>query len=180
MNRWHVGFPHLWRIGTTANAAFLASALRAIGPFETSLGAGSPSGAWEDIYCFYLLLKAGYRIDYVPEAAVRHAHREQMPELIRQLRAYRRGETAFLTLVFARHRDYRALGQALLWIPQWRLRLFFGELARRITGRRRFPLRVLWLETIAYFQGPSALRRATKAATPAPPESAPAADTSAR
>jgi len=161
ISRWRVGFPQLWRIGTTANAAFLASALRTIGPFDTRLGAGTPAGAWEDLYSFYLLLRAGHRIAYLPEAAVLHAHREQMPDLVRQLCAYRRGETAFLTLVLTHHRDYRALGQALLWIPQWRLRLFLGELARRLTGRRRYSLRVLWLETLAYFSGPAALQRAS-------------------
>jgi glycosyltransferase involved in cell wall biosynthesis len=168
MAQWRVGFPHLWRIGTTANAAFLASALRdpRIGPFETLLGAGSPAGAYEDLYCFYLLLRAGYRIQYLPEAAVRHAHRDNLPALIRQLCAYRRGETAFLALILERHRDLRTLGQALLWIPQWRARLLLGELLRRLTGRRCFSFRVFWRETLAYFQGPSALRRAQKAARP--------------
>jgi glycosyltransferase involved in cell wall biosynthesis len=186
MAQWRVGFPHLWRIGTTANAAFLASALRdpriqtSAGPFETLLGAGSPAGAYEDLYCFYLLLRAGYRIQYLPEAAVRHAHRDTLPALIRQLCAYRRGETAFLALILERHGDLRTLGQALLWIPQWRARLFLGELLRRLTDRHRFSFRVFWLETLAYFQGPSALRRAQKAATPLPRATAPAADTPSR
>ncbi len=166
MAQWRVGFPHLWRIGTTANAAFLACALRdprvrptesGPGPFETLLGAGTPAGAWEDLYCFYRILQAGYSVAYLPEALVHHAHREQLPALTRQLCAYRRGETAFLTLALLRHRDLRALGQALLWIPFWRLRLLLGELLRRLTGRCLFRLRIFWKESLAYLTGPWSL-----------------------
>jgi len=158
MARWHIAFPQLWRIGTTANAAFLSSALRnaSVGLFETRLGVGSPAGAWEDIYCFYRILRAGYRIQYVPQAVLHHAHREHMAELTRQLCAYRRGETAFLTVMLIRHSDIRALGQTFLWIPYWRLRLLLEELGRRIIGRRRFPLRLLWRESLAYLTGPFA------------------------
>jgi glycosyltransferase involved in cell wall biosynthesis len=161
MKQWRVGFPHLFLIGTTANAAFRRSALEdpRIGPFETLLGAGTPAGAYEDLYCFYLMLLAGYRICYIPAAALRHAHRERMDQLLRQLTAYRRGETAFLTLIWRRHHDWRALGQMFLWIPQWRLRLLVAELLRRLAGRRKYPFRVMGLETLAYFDGPKALRR---------------------
>jgi cellulose synthase/poly-beta-1,6-N-acetylglucosamine synthase-like glycosyltransferase len=161
MDQWRVGFPHLWRIGTTANAAYLASALRdpKIGPFEVRLGAGTPAGASEDLYHYWRLLAAGYRIRYLPEARVAHAHRETMDGLLRQLCAYRRAETAFQWLMWTRHRDRRALGQVFLWIPYWRFRLTAGELLRRLTGRRRYSLRVLWLETLAYFEGPAAIKR---------------------
>jgi hypothetical protein len=147
-----VGFPHLWRIGTTANAAFLASILRdpRVGPFETLLGAGTPAGAWEDLYCFYRILQAGYRLAYLPEAFVYHAHREEMTALTRQLCASRRGETAFLTLMLVRH-------HAFLWIPFWRLRLLRGELQRRLRGNRLFSLRIFWHESLAYLTGPWAL-----------------------
>jgi glycosyltransferase involved in cell wall biosynthesis len=158
MAQWRVGFPQLWRIGTTANAAFLASALPSP-PFDTLLGAGTAAGAREDIYCFNRLLQADYQIQYQPDAVVYHAHREHMDDLIRQLCAYRRGETAFLALILRRHRDLRTLGQALLWIPFWRARLLLAELSRRLTGRRRFSLRIFWLETLAYLRGPSTLRR---------------------
>jgi hypothetical protein len=159
MAQWRVGFPHLWRIGTTANAAFLASILRdpRVGPFETLLGAGTPAGAWEDLYCFYRILQAGYRLAYLPEAFVYHAHREEMTALTRQLCAYRRGETAFLTLMLVRHHDPRTLGHAFLWIPFWRLRLLRGELQRRLRGNRLFSLRIFWHESLAYLTGPWAL-----------------------
>jgi hypothetical protein len=130
----------------------------AVGLFDEALGAGSPAGAWEDLYCFYLMLRAGYRIVYVPEAEVRHAHREDEAGLMRQLCGYRRGETAFLTLALTRHRDRRAIGQMLFWIPQWRLRIFCGEVLLRLRGRSKFPFALLWAELLAYLAGPSALR----------------------
>jgi glycosyltransferase involved in cell wall biosynthesis len=153
--QWRVTFPQLWRIGTTANAAFRTAALRdpRVGPFDVDLGVGSPAGAWEDLYAFYRILQAGYRIDYLPAAQLLHAHRETMPELTRQLRGYRRGETSFLVMMLLRHRDYRALGQLLFWIPRWRLSLLLGELARRLAGRRRYSLRLFWDESLAYFAG---------------------------
>jgi GT2 family glycosyltransferase len=160
MAQWHVTFPQLWRIGTTANAAFRASALKdpRVGPFEERLGAGTPAGAWEDLYCYYRMLRAGYRVCYLPDAVLLHAHRERMDQLERQLFAYRRGETAFLSLVSQRHHDARVYGQMFLWIPQWRLRMLLAELLRRLRGKRLFPMRLLWNESAQYFKGPAALR----------------------
>ncbi len=161
MGRWRICFPELWRIGTTANAAFRKwiFADPAIGPFEPRIGPGSPPGAWEDMYCFYRILRAGYRIQYLPEAVVRHAHREDMAALTRQLQGYRRGETAFLLLVLTRHRDLRALGQIFFWLPRWRAALFVQELWRRLRGQRRFSLRLFCAECLAYLSGPWAFWR---------------------
>jgi glycosyltransferase involved in cell wall biosynthesis len=163
--QWRICFPQLWRIGTTANAAFLTSLFQQpeVGLFETRLGAGSPAGAWEDLYCFYRMLRAGHCVRYLPEAQVRHSHREDMPGLVRQLCGYRRGEVAFLTLILLRHRDGRALGQCLLWIPWWRFSLAAGELLRRLRGGRRFPFSLLWWESLAYLAGPWSLWRPTRA-----------------
>ncbi len=170
MNGWRIGFPHLWRIGTTANAAFRAHLFQPheLGLFDTILGAGTPAGAWEDLYFFYRVLHAGFRIRYLPEAQLQHAHREDLAGLSQQICAYCRGETAFLTLVLIRHRDSRALGQVLLWIPQWRFRLLAGELLRRLSGKRRFSLRLLCAETLAYFAGPWALWRGSRLARRVP------------
>ncbi len=161
MARNRICIPQLWRIGTTANAAFRASLFRepAVDLFETNLGAGSPAGAWEDLYCFYRILRAGHRIAHIPEAQVFHAHREDRAGVARQLCGYRRGETAFLTLVLLRHRDYRALGQMFLWIPWWRTSLVFGELLLRAKGQRKFSFGLFWEESLAYFLGPWSLWR---------------------
>lgn len=161
IKRWRLWFPQIWRIGSAANAAFRASLFvqAEVGLFETTLGTGTPAGAWEDLYLFYRILNAGYRIRYVPEAQLQHAHREGLAALHRQLCAYRRGETAFLTLVLIRHRDLRTLGQVFLWIPQWRVALLVRELGRRLMGRRKFLFPLIWSETLAYLAGPWSLWR---------------------
>jgi O-antigen biosynthesis protein len=155
MGRWRVCFPEVWRVGTTANAAFRREVFdeAGVGWFDPRLGPGSPAGAWEDLYCFYRVLGAGHRIQYVPEAWVLHAHREEMSGLRRQLQGYRRGEVAFLLLVLTRHGDMRALGQMFFWIPRWRAALLVRELLRRVRGRRVFSLRLFWAECVAYLSG---------------------------
>jgi hypothetical protein len=159
MARWSLCCPQLWRIGSTANAAFRRSIFdqSAIGMFEIRLGAGTPAGAWEDLYMFYRILGAGHQIAYLPHACVLHAHREKLSELTQQLNGYRRGETAFLALILFRHHDWRALGQTLFWIPRWRFALLSTELMRRLWGKKKFSLRILYSESIAYFAGPWAL-----------------------
>ena len=149
----------LWQIGTTANAAFRASVFRhpAVGLMEERLGAGSPVGAWEDLYLFYRILRARYVIVYQPSAKVRHAHRQNLTELSEQLQAYRRGEVAFCLLSLKREREWRALLHLVLWIPYWRATQLFGELLRRVHGQKLFRLPMLLREWCAYLQGPPAL-----------------------
>lgn len=161
MRRWRICFPQVWRVGGSGNVAFRRRIFNdpEVGQFEPRLGPGSPAGAWEDIYCFYRILRAGHQIQYLPEAQLLHAHREDMQGLTRQLTGYRRGETAFLLLVLTRHGDLRALGQMFLWIPRWRAALFIQELLRRAQGRREFSLRLLWAECLAYLSGPWAFWR---------------------
>jgi glycosyltransferase involved in cell wall biosynthesis len=153
---WHLP---LWQIGTTANAAFRAQVFRdaAIGSLDEHLGAGSPTGAWEDLYLFYRMLRRGCVMAYEPRAVVLHAHREELAELSEQLQAYRRGEIAFCLLVLWRHGEWRAIPHVTLWIPFWRLTQFGGELLRRFRGRRRFNLGIAMRENWAYLQGPFAL-----------------------
>jgi O-antigen biosynthesis protein len=159
MNSWRFYIPPLWLTGTTANAAFRREALVALGGFEPLLGAGAPAGAWEDLYLCYLILSGGGVLRYVPAAELRHAHRESMEALTRQLKGYRRGEGAFLTLLWRRHRDWRVFGQALYWIPKWRLSQVIGELRHRLSGSSVFPLWLIAAECRAYFDGPAAIPR---------------------
>ncbi len=164
MRRWRICFPQVWRVGGSGNVAFRRWIFDdpEVGLFEARLGPGSPAGAWEDIYCFYRILRAGHQIQYLPEAWILHAHREEMGALTRQLTGYRRGETAFLLLVLTRHGDLRALGQMFFWIPRWRAALLVQELLRRLRGQRRFSLRLFWAETLAYMSGPWAFWRSRR------------------
>jgi O-antigen biosynthesis protein len=149
----------LWQMGTTANAAFRADIFSdpAVGLLEERLGAGGPAGAWEDLYLFYRILRAGHVIVYQPSAKIFHAHRESLPELCKQLQAYRRGEIAFCLLAIRRERESRALSHLLLWIPYWRAAQLLGELLRRARGESRFQLSMMIREWGAYLSGPAAL-----------------------
>ena len=176
----------LWQMGTTANAAFRASVFGdpAVGVMDERLGAGSPVGAWEDLYLFYRILRAGYVVVYEPRAEVQHAHRQGLAQLSKQLQAYRRGEVAFCLLALHHERDWRALLHLLLWIPYWRATQVFGELLRRLRGQKRFRFPMLLREWWAYLEGPAALlssqRRVRRWASPPPSGPADAAGFSAR
>jgi glycosyltransferase involved in cell wall biosynthesis len=149
----------LWQAGGLGNAAIRQSAFSdsKVGPLEEALGVGTPAGSWEDLYQFYKLLRANYRILHEPAASVRHAHRETLTDLTRQLCDYRRGEVCFCLLVLFRHRDIRGLFHLVCWIPVWRLNLFGQEILRRVRGERVFSFKIMWRELLAYASGPMAL-----------------------
>jgi O-antigen biosynthesis protein len=152
----------IWQVGTTANVAFRASVFRdpAVSLMDERLGAGTLVGGGEDLYLFYRILRAGHLIVYQPSAKIRHAHRQNLVDLSTQLQAYRRGEVAFCLLSLVHERDWRALLHLLLWIPYWRATQLFGELLRRVRGKKRFRLRMLLQEWRAYVQGPATLHLA--------------------
>ncbi len=154
---WHLA--PLWEIGMTANAAFRATVFRdpRVGLLDEALGAGSPTGAFEDLYCFYKMLHADYRLEYAPSGWLYHAHRRDMQGLYRQLKSYRRGESAFYLLLFLRHGDWRALMQLIIWLPAQRCLVLCKELKRRRNGRKLLPFRLIWHENISYLLGPFAL-----------------------
>jgi glycosyltransferase involved in cell wall biosynthesis len=147
----------MWEVGPLGNSAIRRDIFDRIGYFDEALGAGTPVGSWEDFELTYRLLRSGETIHVEPRAQVRHAHREDIPGLAKQLCAYRRGEVAFCILVFARHRDWRALTHLLLWIPLWRAHLTIQECLRRLRGHRQFDFAVMARETWAYLSAPVAL-----------------------
>lgn len=84
------------RFGTGANAAFRVDDIRAIGGFDESLGAGSPSAGGEDLDVFVRILRSGLAISYEPSALVWHAHRVDEQALRRQMYGYGVGLSAYL------------------------------------------------------------------------------------
>ena len=151
-NWWYVP---LWQIGTTANAAFRAEVFEnpSVGMLEETLGAGTPAGSWEDLYLFYRMLGAGCRIRHEPAAWLLHRHRETMPELVKQIEAYHRGEICFCLLLLFRHRDLRALTHLLVWLPRYRVSLLVREIRNRFRGNPVIPFRLMLREMIAYARG---------------------------
>jgi O-antigen biosynthesis protein len=92
------------QFGTGANFAFRASTLRAIGGFDESLGAGSRTGGGEDLDVFVRVIRSGYALAYEPAALVWHENRVDEDDLRRQMYAYGKGLSAYLTkYVLSRH-----------------------------------------------------------------------------
>lgn len=85
------------RVGAGANMAFRQTVLTEMGPFDCSLGAGTPSEGGEDLDAFARVLQAGHWIIYSPDAAVWHTHRRTLEELKRQIRGNGTGMAAVLT-----------------------------------------------------------------------------------
>jgi GT2 family glycosyltransferase/peptidoglycan/xylan/chitin deacetylase (PgdA/CDA1 family) len=82
--------------GTGANMAFRTDELRAIGGFDESLGAGSPTSGGEDLDIYVRLLRSGGALSYEPQALVWHDHRVDSADLQAQMYGYGKGLAAYL------------------------------------------------------------------------------------
>jgi glycosyltransferase involved in cell wall biosynthesis len=85
------------------NMAFRRVAAVAIGEFDPRLGAGTKSGAAEDIDYLYRLVRAGGRVVYRPDVLVYHNHgRRLLQDGDRLRRSYAIGRGAFYAKHIAR------------------------------------------------------------------------------
>ena len=137
MRRW--GAP-VWRIGAGANMAFRRDVFARLGGFDERLGAGT-SGCSEDSEMWYRVLHAGGACRYDPSAVVHHYHREDLPELRRQMRAYMRGHVVALLVQHARYGDAGNLYRLFVTIPAYyalrTARAALRWLPRRSDARQR-------------------------------------------
>jgi GT2 family glycosyltransferase len=101
-------------LGTGANFAVRASAVRAIGGFDQCLGAGVATQGGEDLDLFVRLLLAGNSFAYEPCALVWHDHRSDDAALRVQMYAYGLGLTAYLTKYLLAPRSRLALIRRVL------------------------------------------------------------------
>lgn len=103
----HPFFPYAaGMFGTGANFALTAETARAVGPFDTALGAGAPTRGGEDLdYFVRTLFCGGRQIAYEPSAIVWHHHRADADSLAQQMYGYGSGFTAyaFKTALTPRH-----------------------------------------------------------------------------
>ena len=144
-----------WLLGGTANSAFRASIFHhpQIGLAEEALGPGMPSGAGEDIYIFYKVLKAGYTIVYEPAACVWHLHRRTMVELRHQLYNYSKGFIAYHLTTWLQDGDFRGLMAVITGVPMWQL----WRIKERLLRRYPHPLPMILLEMVANLSAPWSL-----------------------
>lgn len=144
------------QIGTGANFAFRRQVLINLGPFDESLGAGTPAKGGEDLDIFLRLLLAGGTIAYTPAAIVWHVHRADGDALKSQLYAYGLGLGALATKYLI---DRNTRGDVLRRLPRG-----LGHLAAQwrrpaTSSVELLRLRFRLAEAVGLLAGPGAYAR---------------------
>jgi len=73
------------KFGTGANMAFRASVFAEIGHFDPALDVGTVTNGGGDLDMFFRVLRSGHTLVYEPAALVRHRHRRDRAQLVRQI-----------------------------------------------------------------------------------------------
>ena len=146
-----------WELGATANAAFRSEIFHheQVGLMDEVLGPGMPSGAGEDLYFFYRILKANYHLVYEPQAWGWHQHRRTMAELKKQLFNYSKGNIAYHGTVLIHDRDLRVLPTVFIFLPIY----YFKKLFIALFIDRRYPITLRFTEIAGILAGPWGLWR---------------------
>jgi GT2 family glycosyltransferase len=142
------------RLGSGANMAFEASALRALRGFDPALGAGTPARGGDDLAAFAQVLLAGHRLVYQPEAVVRHRHRRDFDGLRAMAKGYGIGLGAYLASTVARRPS--ALVDVLLkarGVPSYLLR---ADSPKNRGKGREYPRELDRVERLGMVRGPAA------------------------
>ncbi|MFD4636454.1 glycosyltransferase family 2 protein [Lentzea sp. NPDC058436] len=143
--------------GSGNNMAFRVPVLRAVGGFDTALGAGRPTRGGEDLDAFAAVLLAGHAVLYTPDALVRHHHRDTGPELRRQLYGYGTGMAA---VVAKRLVSSPQVARRMLTAAPSALGVLLRPDSRKNRKRsRRFPIGLIAVELLGYLTGPVLLAR---------------------
>jgi cellulose synthase/poly-beta-1,6-N-acetylglucosamine synthase-like glycosyltransferase len=149
----HPLFP-LPPFGVGANMAFRREAIEACSGFDTALGAGTTSMAGEDTAAICDVMLAGGTIVYAPSAIARHSHRADWESLLRQMRGYGRGITAFyMRMVLKKPRN---LATCLRLLPRGMMELAGKGAARTQTMTSQFPRALTYSEYLGMLEGPFA------------------------
>ena len=160
------------RLGSGANMAFTADALREIGGFDPALGTGTCARGGDDLLAFFRVATAGYAIVYQPDALVWHHHRREIGALAQQARGYGVGLGAYLTAALVH--EPRMIAALVRKLPRG-VAYAFGNSRGDAADPVAWPARLARLERYGLCLGPFAYarsrRRARKAArnTPASP-----------
>jgi GT2 family glycosyltransferase len=141
----------LGAFGSGLNMAFRGDAIRRLGGFDLSLGAGSPTGGGEDIDAFIRLVRGGGRLVYEPRAIVWHYHRREIAGLRRQLRGSGSGMSALMTkLLLSRSSRVDLLCRTR---PGFRYLLSSSSPKNEKKGPE-YPRSLTWAELVGVLLGP--------------------------
>ncbi|MBR7835939.1 glycosyltransferase [Actinospica durhamensis] len=144
------------RLGSGANMAFTAQALREIGGFDPTLGAGTPARGGDDLLAFFRTATAGYSIVYQPDALVWHHHRRETDALARQAYGYGVGLGAYLTAALVH--EPHMLTALLRKLPRG-VAYALGNSRRDGADPTAWPARLARLERYGLCYGPLAYGR---------------------
>ncbi|MFV0535030.1 MAG: glycosyltransferase [Cumulibacter sp.] len=144
--------------GSGNNMSFRTDELRAIGGFDVTLGAGSPTRGGEDLDAFRGIYLAGGAVVYTPDAVVGHFHRADLAALRTQMFGYGTGMAASLTkLVLSRPGEVATFARTL---PRSLRELLHPKSAKNATRGPSYPPQIVRAELAGYGAGPFLYLRA--------------------
>ncbi|HZT53973.1 MAG TPA: glycosyltransferase, partial [Gaiellaceae bacterium] len=159
--------------GSGANMAFRAAALRELGGFDVSLGAGTVARGGEDLDVCVRLIAEGRTLVYEPSALVWHRHPDALAAVRRQAFGYGIGLGAML----AKHVLFGAERLHVLRLVPRGIHYLLDSGSRKNAGKEPgFPRTLTALERAGMLLGPLAYvisrLRACRSDATAPPRSA--------
>jgi GT2 family glycosyltransferase len=122
---------HAGSMGAGASMAIRRDVARALGLFDRSIDCGTAARSGGDTFALYLLLRAGWEIEYTPEALGWHVHRRVVDSLRSTLAGYSTGAYTWLLAALLEHRDLGAAREMVLWFRDHHL----PRLRAAFTGR---------------------------------------------
>ncbi|MDO4258547.1 MAG: glycosyltransferase [Actinomycetaceae bacterium] len=149
------------RVGAGVCMAFRTQVLRAVGPFDTALGAGTPTRGGEDLDIFARVLRGGWAIIHTPDAVVHHRHRRDEEGLYTQIRGNGSGTSALLTKTIAA--NPLVILDIAAKVPAVARRLNPGS-ARVAGSESDVPGDLTKVEALGFLEGPLAYLKARRRA----------------
>ena len=113
----------------------------ALGGFDPALDLGAVLPGGGDCDLVWRTLTAGHEVEYLPEATIRHDHREDLEAATRQICGHQRALIAMLTKVVRECRG--AQRRSALMFLAWRLAKPGFRLCRRLIAKDPLPMSIL-------------------------------------
>jgi glycosyltransferase involved in cell wall biosynthesis len=153
--------------GAGGNMAFKTSVIRALGGFDTTLGAGTFTFGGEDTAAFFYVITQGYTLVFEPAVLVRHLHHRDYASLCKQLCGYGVGLTAYFSRCL--YNDPKCIFDLMSILPLALHYLLSPRSERHIKMRpdypkelHRFQYRGMLYGPLAYLRSRWHLRRIVK------------------